>query len=177
MHFSDKSSVKVNATTAGYLFNSGSAVLETGSSIDLGTYHSNETIYGVHVGLIENAGKLSPGGAGIVQSTRLGGRYESTDSAVYAVDLNLDLGTSDHFSASQGAVVKGVVKPRILSFGGHDEVQIFSTPNAGTLSLSATAVSTPVVEYSLAVAGRAVLPFLSLGFATQPFRRNRIRRQ
>lgn len=146
--FKHHSPVKTKATTAGYLYNSGSAVLETGSSLDLGTYRSNETMYGVHVGLLENAGTLSPGG-GKVQNTQLSGRYQSSDTTIYAVDLNMGLGTSDHFSASQGAVVKGVVKPTLLSFGSHDQFEILSTPE-GTLSSQARSVSTPVVQYSLA---------------------------
>ncbi|MEP3436098.1 MAG: autotransporter outer membrane beta-barrel domain-containing protein, partial [Hoeflea sp.] len=143
---------KVSGTSAGYLSNASAGTLQSGDSINLGTYRSNETFYGVHLGLLDNAGTLSPGGAAEILNTQLSGRYESSDTAIYAVDLNLDLGTSDHLRASHGAVVEGVIAPHILSFGSQSQVQILSTPKTADLSFSAKAAEMPVVMYSVSQA-------------------------
>jgi uncharacterized protein YhjY with autotransporter beta-barrel domain len=140
---------EVDTNAEGYLSNSHSGTIESGDSIKLGTYRANELIHGFHVGLFDNAGSLSPGGAGNIVNTKLSGRYESTATAQYAVDVDLNLGRSDHFSASQGAIVKGVVTPRILSFGSHNEVQILSVSKASDLAFTAKPAANPVVDYSL----------------------------
>ncbi|WP_420408280.1 hypothetical protein [Hoeflea sp.] len=140
---------EVHLNAEGNLTNTSSGTIESGDNIKLGTYRANEKIYGLHVGLFDNSGTLSPGGAGQIGSTALSGRYESSATARYAVDLDLNLGRSDHFSASQGARVEGVIEPRILSFGSQAEVQILSVPKAADLSFSAKAAANPVVDYTV----------------------------
>lgn len=140
----------VKVTSSGALSNSSSGIIESAVELDLGIYAGNHLFYDQHVGLFSNAGTLSPGGSGSITRTELSGRYESSDTAVYAVDLDLSLGDSDEFITSQGAFVKGSVRPEIIAFGANREFTIFSTPKTQDMRLSAKTVDTPVVKYSLA---------------------------
>ncbi|PWW04351.1 hypothetical protein DFR52_1011048 [Hoeflea marina] len=123
-----------------------------GAKVDLGAYHANELIDGLHMGLLSNAGAVAPGGEGAVMHTALTGRYESAASALFFVDLDMDRQDSDRLTASSGMLFNGTVRPNLLSLGPNASFVIAAAPTGTGLASTATVMATPAVSYTIGTA-------------------------
>ncbi len=86
------------------VFNNAGATFSTGATVNLRTGNT-----------VTNSGTLSPGGAGVLQTTVLTGNLVQTASGTLAVDINPALATSDHVNVSGTANLGGTVSVNMLA--------------------------------------------------------------
>src|SRR5580693_5274369 len=75
-----------------------------GATVDLGAGN-----------VLTNAGTLSPGGAGVIQTTALTGNLVQTATGRLLTDINLAGGTSDRVNVSGTANLAGAVQVRVVN--------------------------------------------------------------
>jgi hypothetical protein len=124
--------------------NHAGATIVPGSAIDMGS----------PTAVLNNDATISPGNAGVVQTTALNGSYAQSASGAYLADLDLGTLTADRLNASGSASLNGAVTLNLDNVPqlrpGTTSVTILSaaggTTNAG---VHLTNASTAVAHYSL----------------------------
>jgi Autotransporter beta-domain len=108
------------------------------------------SIINLNGGQLWNAGLLSPGGPGFIQSSNLNGSLVQTASGSYGVDLELKGPTSDFVHATGTAVLDGKVLPTIIAnpASGKHQVTIL-TADGGVTNNGIGVKDTAIVDYSL----------------------------
>lgn len=122
-----------------------------GSKVSLGTG-----------GVLNNAGRLSPGGDNHVATTALNGKFNQTGTGLYAIDLDTRSLTADRLDMTGLATLAGTTSVNLLRRG-------FVRPGSYSLDLLTSAqsvngrfdsvvlpMSTPLLHYSLAYSPAAV---------------------
>lgn len=135
------------------LVNTASGSLLSGATIDLGVESFFATALPDY-GRLQNFGLLSPGGRGTIQVTALQGAYVGAKESTLEVDLDMRGGLSDRLEASSSVHLDGTVRPRLTSFGPTRQFTVVKTPVLFDMTMNATVVDTPVVDYSLSLRNR-----------------------
>lgn len=135
------------------LTNTASGSLLSGSAIDLGVDNLAAATLPDY-GRLQNFGLLSPGGRGVLQVTNLQGVYVGASGSTLEVDLDMRGGGSDRLEASSTVHLGGAVRPRLTSFGPTRHFSVVQAPALFGMAMNATALDTPVVDYSLNVRNR-----------------------
>ncbi len=119
--------------------NLASSVFNPGDTVDLGG------------GNLTNAGTLSPGGTGAVQTTALAGNIIQTATGTFAVDLNQGGPASDLVNASGTANVAGTVAVNIVSATALTQNTTILTAAGGTTNSGLTlgAITSPAFTAQL----------------------------
>ena len=114
-----------------------------------GTFYSANVI-DLNGGLLWNAGNLSPGGPGFIQSSELNGSLVQTHSGTYEVDVELKKPSSDFVHATGNADLDGRVDPTIIAnpASGKHKVTIL-TADGGVTNSGIRVKDTALVDYSL----------------------------
>ncbi len=120
--------------------NSAGGIFNTGATVELGAGST-----------LSNAGTLSPGGAGGVQTTVLTGKLVQTGSGRFAVDLNMATGAADRINVSGTATLAGTV------------VVTLSNPQASTQQVTIVSAAGGTTNAGLTVSA----PFDSPAFVAE----------
>ena len=114
-----------------------------------GSFYSANVI-DLNGGLLWNAGLLSPGGPGVIQTSALNGSLVQTNSGTYGVDLDLGNKVGDLVNATGTAGVDGKVAPTVIAnpVSGKTDITIIHA-NGGVADNGAKVKDTAVVDYSL----------------------------
>ena len=101
--------------------------------------------------VFSNAGVLSPGGSGTLQTTALTGAYVQSASGSLAVDANFTAGTADLFTVTGTAALGGTVTPNVLNLvPGTQEFTILSATGGVTDNgLTVDGLASPAVVGAL----------------------------
>ena len=100
--------------------------------------------------LLTNAGTLSPGGAGVIQTTALTGNLAQSTTGRLLIDINLATGTSDRINVSGTANLAGGVQLQIsnLKFGAFQQTILSAAGGTTDNGLSLLPTS-PVLQAQL----------------------------
>jgi hypothetical protein len=125
------------------LVNHAGAVLYTGAGMELGTGNT-----------LTNAGRLSPGGDGVVASTTIGGNLLQTGSGALSIDLDTASMTADYLGVSGDASLDGLLGVRMLDIGyvmpgSHSLVLLTASGGLLDQGLALQTAQSAVVSYAL----------------------------
>ena len=114
-----------------------------------GSFYSANVI-DLNGGLLSNAGRLSPGGPGFIQTSELNGSLVQTNSGDYEVDVELKKPSADFIHATGSAALGGEVDPTIIAnpASGSHKVTILTADN-GVTNNGLSVGDTALVDYSL----------------------------
>ena len=98
---------------------------------------------------LTNAGTLSPGGSGVIQTTALTGNLVQTATGRLLTDVNISGGTSDRINVSGTANLAGAVQLQVsnLSFAPWQATVLSAT--GGTTNNGLTLLASPVLQEQL----------------------------
>ncbi len=107
-------------------------------------------------GLLENAGDLAPGGAGVLQAVALTGGFRQTDAGVLHVDLDFAGNRTDRIDATGAGEVDGRVvlttrNPQSLRPGVHDLALVAGAAGVVDRGAELVVAASAVVDYRLGV--------------------------
>ena len=142
--------------------NSGGGVLNSGATLSVGAGNS-----------LNNAGTLSPGGSGTVQTTALTGNLVQTGAGKFLVDVDPSAGTGDRFTASGTAGLAGTVQANVVNTARGNRSVTILTAAGGTTNSGVTLLSSPALQASLSFpnANDVVLSY-SIDFSAGGLNRN-----
>ncbi|WP_206202886.1 autotransporter outer membrane beta-barrel domain-containing protein [Thioalkalivibrio sp. XN8] len=125
------------------LVNHTGGVLHTGAGIELGAGNT-----------LTNAGRLSPGGDGVVASTAIGGNLLQTGAGALSIDLDTRNMTADYLGVSGDAGLDGLLGVRMLDIGyvmpgSHSLVLLTAGGGLVDQGLALQTAASAVVSYEL----------------------------
>ena len=117
--------------------NQAGGVFNAGATIDLGG------------GNLTNAGTLSPGGAGVIQTTALTGNLVQTAAGILLSDINIAGATSDRVNVSGTANLAGTVRVQVQNATLAPWQQTLLSATGGTTNNGLTLLASPALQAQL----------------------------
>jgi uncharacterized protein with beta-barrel porin domain len=132
----------------------GGGTISAFNNLSGGTFNSGAIVsLGADTNTLTNAGTLSPGGAGTVQTTALTGKLVQTGTGTFTVDFATN--TADKVTVSGTADIAGTVALNVLAAPtGSGSVVIV---DAASLVSTATLLNTSGIDFTLQVQGNQLL--------------------
>lgn len=121
--------------------NHAGSLLNAGATLQLGVGNT-----------LSNAGALSPGGIGTVQTTALSGNYTQLGTGSFVADVDLGNGEADHLDLSGTAQLAGTLQVNLVAGGS-------ARPGAGQVNLLAGAGGVDIAGLTLQAPTSAVATF------------------
>jgi uncharacterized protein with beta-barrel porin domain len=116
-----------------------------------GLFNSGATVNLGAGNVLTNAGTLSPGGAGVIQTTALSGNLVQSATGRLFADINLAGGTSDRVNVSGTASLAGAVQVQVLNpvFGAFQQTILSAAGGTTTNGLALLALASPALQAQL----------------------------
>jgi uncharacterized protein with beta-barrel porin domain len=114
-----------------------------------GFFNSGDTVNLGATGTLTNAGTLSPGGMGVMQTTALRGNLVQTATGRLVTDIDIAGGTSDRINVSRTASLAGAVQLNVqnLIAGGWQQTILSAT--GGVTNNGLTLLASPALQAQL----------------------------
>jgi uncharacterized protein with beta-barrel porin domain len=131
----------------------GNVILGTGTNafnnMAGGFFNAGATVNLGAGNMLTNAGTLSPGGAGVIQTTALTGNLTQTATGRLVTDINISGGTSDRVNVSGTANLAGAVQLQVsnLTFAPWQQTVLSAT--GGTTNNGLTLLASPALQAQL----------------------------
>jgi uncharacterized protein with beta-barrel porin domain len=131
----------------------GNVILGTGANafnnIAGGVFNSGATVNLGAGNTLANAGTLSPGGAGVIQTTTLTGNLVQTATGRLVTDVNVAGGTSDRINVSGTANLAGAVQLQVQNLIAGPWQQTILSATSGTTNNGLALLASPVLQAQL----------------------------
>jgi uncharacterized protein with beta-barrel porin domain len=118
--------------------NMAGGVFNSGATVDLGAGNT-----------LTNAGTLSPGGAGAIQTTALTGNLVQTATGILFTDINIAGATSDRINVSGTANLAGTVQLQVQNLTFAPWQQTILSAAGGTTNNGLTLLASPALQAQL----------------------------
>jgi uncharacterized protein with beta-barrel porin domain len=131
----------------------GNVILGTGTNafnnMAGGFFNAGATVNLGAGNMLTNAGTLSPGGAGVIQTTALTGSLTQTATGRLVADINISGATGDRINVSGTANLAGAVQLQVqnLTFGAFQQTVVSAA--GGTTNNGLTLVASPLLQAQL----------------------------
>ncbi|HEY0909934.1 MAG TPA: autotransporter domain-containing protein, partial [Bradyrhizobium sp.] len=157
----------------------GNVVLGTGTNafnnMAGGLFNSGATVNLGAGNVLTNAGTLSPGGAGVIQTTALSGNLVQTATGRLLVDINVAGATSDRINVSGTANLAGAVQLQVSNPTFAPWQQTIVSATGGTTNNGLSLLASPVLQVQQLVFPNAtdvVVESAGLNFVTPGLNNN-----
>lgn len=127
-----------------------------------GAFNSSSSVL-LNGGLLTNAGALSPGGIGEVQTTRIDGAFTQQNSGTLYYDVNFSTAASDQLLMTGAAELDGKLVVGLHALDNDTPITVLSADGGITLN-GITVDDTATATYSLAVDGNDLKLGLKLNY-------------
>ena len=114
-----------------------------------GVFNSGATVSLGAGNALTNAGTLSPGGAGVIQTTALSGNLVQTATGIFLTDINIAGASSDRINVSGTANLAGAVQVQVLNPNLGSWQQTVLSAAGGTTTNGLALLASPALQAQL----------------------------
>jgi uncharacterized protein with beta-barrel porin domain len=118
--------------------NMASGFFDSGTTVNLGAGNA-----------LTNAGTLSPGGAGVIQTTALTGNLVQSGTGIFLTDINIAGATSDRVNVSGTANLAGAVRLQVSNLALGPWQQTIVSAAGGTTNNGLSLLASPALQAQL----------------------------